>query len=421
MTRRRASLAFVQLVLLLSLLAGCGATQFIDGPLPDEAAPPVREEIVIWHTYSDEETRIFENEAIPAFEKAYPGIQVTPVRQPYSLELKSTIIARASSGKTPDLVRMDITWVPEMSSLGVLYPVGDLPDFAAAASRLQSVTMDTNKFGDRYYGLPLDVNTRVAIYNRRQLQRLGIDPPQTVDELVRAARRSGLPLGLDGLSLWSLLPYFYGMGGQLTDSAYTRASGYLNSPASIAAMTRIVALTDEGVFARNLILGRGDRWDAVLQGSMLMVDDGPWFYSVLSTSKENTYDLDNDTVVTPFPGRSVIGGENLVILKDTQHLKAAWTFTKWMTGKEAQQMMFKAGQLPTNIEAGTTAAFNGNPYVAATMQGVKNAMLRPPIPADNEIEELFANYMMKIVMKKLTVTEGLNQAAAAIDAAIQAK
>lgn len=415
MTRR-----FIAFLFLL-LLAGCGSPQFIDGPLPGEGTTPAREEIVIWHTYSDEETRVFENAVIPAFEKKYPGIRVTPVRQPYSSELKSTIIARASSGKTPDLVRMDITWVPELSSLGMLYPVSDLPDYKAAASGLQSVTMDTNKFGDRYYGLPLDVNTRVAIYNRRQLERLGIDPPQTVDDLVQAARRSGRPLGLDGLSPWSLLPYFYGLGGQLMDPTYARAGGYLNSPASIAAMKRIVALTDEGVFDRDLILGRGDRWHAVLQGSMLMVDDGPWFYSVLSTSKENTFNLEDDTLVTPFPGRSVTGGENLVILKDTLHLKAAWTFMKWMTGKEAQQMMFKAGQLPTNIEAEMSADIEGNAFVAATMQGVKNAMLRPPIPRDNEIEDLFSKYMLLVFTKKLTVAEGLNQAAAAIDAVVRSK
>ncbi|MFD2328277.1 extracellular solute-binding protein [Cohnella sp. GCM10020058] len=415
MTKRLAALIF------LLLLAGCGSPQFIDGPLPGEATPPAREEIVIWHTYSDEETRIFENEVIPAFEKAYPGIRVTPVRQPYSLELKSTIIARATSGRPPDLVRMDITWVPELSSLGVLYPVGDLPDFKAAAGRLQSVTMDTNKFQGRYYGLPLDVNTRVAIYNRRQLERLSIEPPRSVDDLVQAARRAKLPLGLDGPSLWSLLPYFYGMGGQLMDPTYTKAGGYLNSPASIAALTRIVALTDEGVFDRNLILGRGDRWEAVLKGNMLMADDGPWFYTVLSTSQENTFDLKGDTLVTPFPGRSVIGGENLVILRDTPHLEAAWTFMKWMTGKAAQETMFKAGQLPTNSEAGTSASAQGNAFVAATMQGVKNAMLRPPIPDDIEIEDLFSNYMLLVFTKKLTVAEGLNQAAAAIDTVVRAK
>ncbi|MDI4644335.1 extracellular solute-binding protein [Cohnella hashimotonis] len=408
-------------LVLVLLLAGCGSPRFIDGPLPGGAAPQAREEIVIWHTYSDEETRIFENEVIPAFEKAYPGIHVTPVRQPYSLELKSTIIARSTSGKTPDLVRMDITWVPELSSLGVLYPVGDLPDFKAAAARLQSVTMDTNKFKDRYYGLPLDVNTRVAIYNREKLERLGIDPPRTVDELVQAARKAKLPLGLDGPSLWSLLPYFYGMGGRLMDPAYSRAGGYLNSPASIAALSRIAALTDEGVFDRNLILGRGDRWEAVLKGNMLMADDGPWFYSVLSTSQENKFDLKNDTMVTPFPGRSVIGGENLVILRDTPHLQAAWTFMKWMTGKEAQQTMFEAGQLPTNREAGMSASVDGNAFVAATMQGVKDAMLRPPIPDDLEIEDLFTKYMLLVFTKKLTVSEGLNQAAAAIDAVVSAK
>lgn len=405
--------------LIVLLLAGCGNPRFIDGPLENTDASPAKEEIVVWHTYSDEETRIFENNVIPAFEKLHPEIKVTPVRQPYSSELKSTIISRASSGKTPDIVRIDISWVPELSSLDILYPVSDLPDFAETIRPLKAVTMDTNRYQGRYYGLPLDVNTKIAVYNRRELASAGLSaPPATFEELLQTAKAGRGTLGLDGLSTWSLLPYFVSMGGSLLDETYTHAEGYLNSPASIRAMNRIMELSRRGVFNRSLILGKGDRWTMLLQGNMLMIDEGPWFYSVLSSSKANKYNLLDETVAAPFPGKSIIGGENLVILKNTRHLQASWAFVKWMTGKEAQQMMFEAGQIPVNTEAAIPDWVRKNPFVMATMEGISNPSLRPPIPKLNEVETIFTKYMLLIFTNKLPVKEGLDRAAAEIEKAI---
>ncbi len=402
------------------LLGGCGSSRFIDGPLNRESPPPEKEEIVVWHTYSDEETRVFENEVVPAFERRYPDIRVVPVRQPYSTELKSTIISRASSGKIPDVVRMDVTWVPNLSSLGLLYPIGDLPDFAEAVRPLQSVTMETNSYQGRYYGLPLDVNTKIAIYNKKQLARAGLEKaPDSFEELVRAAKAVREPLGLDGLSTWSLMPYFLGFGGRLLDDSNRHAEGVLNSPESVRALDRLMELTGQGVFGKNYILGKGDRWTDMLRGRTLMVDEGPWFYTILSGSKDNRYDLLADTVAAPFPGRSIIGGENLVILKETKHLEASWTFVKWMTGKEAQETMFKVGQIPTNRTAEMPEALRSNPFFKATMEGIRNPYLRPPIPRLYDIEEIFTDNMLLVFAGKLTTREGLDRAAAEIEAIIQ--
>lgn len=118
------------------LVGGCGPTSFIDGKLDMAPTPVSKEEVVIWHTYGEEETRIFEKIIIPEFEKQHPDIVITPVRQPYDEKLKTTLIARASSEEIPDVVRMDIVWVPEFSRLGLLYPVSEFKDFEQVKSKL---------------------------------------------------------------------------------------------------------------------------------------------------------------------------------------------------------------------------------------------------------------------------------------------
>jgi multiple sugar transport system substrate-binding protein len=411
--------AFGLLLLSLGFVAACGNSSIIrgSGGIPIADPPPAKEEIVVWHTYSDEETRVFENELIPLFEKRHPDIAVHPVRQSQNDQLKSTIISRATSGKIPDVVRMDIAWVPELARLGVLYPVSDFSDFGRVKASFRTDTLQTNQYRERFYGLPLDINTKIAIYNRKLLNEAGLSgPPGTLEQLFDAAAKHRMVIGMEGMSPWHMLPYFFGLGGKLTDSGFTRASGYLNSPESIKAMSRLLELYDEKVINPDLLTGKQDRWNGIVKGNILMIDDGPWFYSILTNVKGSKVDVAQATVAAPFPGigTSIVGGENLVILKDTKHLQASWTFLKWMTSQEAEQRMLRTGLLPTNVNVEIPAGPE-NDWIAASKKGLEHPLLRPPIPAWKEVESIWLNYATLIFSHKISVESGLNEASAAMD------
>jgi multiple sugar transport system substrate-binding protein len=410
---------FMMIGVLLVILSGCGQSSIIDEKLLVKGHEPERkEEIVVWHTYSEEETKIFDNELIPQFEREYPNIIVTSVRQPYSAQLKSTIISRASAGKIPDIVRMDIAWVPEFSTLHLLYPLSDFQDFEKVIKPLQSIVMQTNFYEGHYYGLPLNMNTKVAIYNRKRLLQAGlIDPPKTMDQLVDVAKKNKGILGLESIAPWSFLPYFYAFGGLLMDDNFRYTQGYLNSNESKLALQKMVDLFDQKILNPNLLTGKSILWESVLRGDMLMIDDGPWFYSILNNSKDNKYNLLETTEVAPFPGNSIVGGEDLVILKDTKHLDASWTFLKWMTTKDAQGRMLKTGLIPTNSEviADVPNEIKANPYIMATIKALDHSFLRPPIAKWESIEGIFMGYLLQIFIKKISVENGLNNAAVEID------
>ena len=129
--------------------------------------------LTFWGTYGNGgnkvQTDALNNTIIPAFEKANPGITVKYVDIPYD-SLLQKLTTSAAGGQLPDLVRSDIGWVAKFGALGVFAPLDqDMPDFQTLANGDYSGTVATNKWGDHYYGLPLDTNTRVLISNPHAL------------------------------------------------------------------------------------------------------------------------------------------------------------------------------------------------------------------------------------------------------------
>lgn len=377
-----------------------------------------RQELIVWHTYSEEETRVFENELIPIFEKANPEIDIRPVRQSYSAQLKSALISRASSKKPPDIVRMDIAWIPKFIKLDLLHPlnqferINDLNESIQEESRLAVIKNDS------YYGLPLNTNTKVAIYNRELLNQAGYDtPPQTMDEIIKIATKFNYSIGMYGLAPWESLPYFYSFGGEFFDPTYSQTEGYLNSRESVDAFRKIIHLFKNETLNPNLLNGNSQTWQGVLNGTFFMIDEGPWFYSV--NSEEERKKIEKLTVSAPFPvtnGRgSIIGGESLVMMKGVRDPNSAWKFMKWMAEKEAQQLMTKTGLIPANKNVDFTKIYEEYPYYQPYMEGIKNSFIRPPIAEWDRIENIYTHYFKLILAGNIEVETGLNKAANEID------
>ncbi|MDQ8734355.1 extracellular solute-binding protein [Paenibacillus sp. LHD-38] len=403
---------------LLLIATGCGQQSILtkDSKV-EKMSNPDDYEIEFWHTYSDEETRILEDTLIPAFEEAYPHIHVVPVRQSNNAELKYTLISKSSANKAPDVVRMDIVWVPEFSQSGLLLPLSDYEDFDKATQRLQSNTGSAGYYAGAYYSLPVNMNTKVAIFSRALLKQAGLsEPPATFQEVIALAREHRFKIGMGGLESWESLPYIYALGGRMTDEAYTRASGYLDGEGTVKAVEQLFMLYKEHLIDRTLINGGADNWEGVKSGKILVMDDGPWFYSVFR-GKELERAI-NTTWAVPFPTTygpaSIMGGEHLVSMKGSKHPLQAWTFMKWMINTESQVAMSQTGLIPTNLEA-KEIKVQGESFIHPFADALDHTFLRPPVKNYSRIDAIYVSYMIKIFQEELSVQEGLTAAAAQID------
>lgn len=410
-------------IAIVAILVGCAKASII-GDRTDirKVDDEPYKTIVVWHTYSDQETRVFEERVIPAFEAANPSIRIESVRQEHNEEYQAALIAKMSAGKIPDVVRMDYSWVSSFASKQLLYPLSEFPDFAETAAPLQGKMLETNRYGGEYYGLPLNITTKAAIFNRSLFEKTGLDPSSwSLTEVAEAAREQGVTLGMGGIKLWYSLPYFLGFGGMLADDSFTQAKGYINSEASVEAVKKMLELHREGIINPRLLSGGADLWNDVLAARVLMIDEGPWFYSILLHSKEVKDDVLEKTVPIPFPTDgtygSVIGGENLVMAQGSRYKEEAWTFIRWMMRKETQWMMLEAGLIPTNQEAleESKAVLEHHPYLAAYMQGIEHGFYFPAIPQWGTIEQIYEDALLSIFLDGKDVRQALNEAAAAMD------
>ncbi|WBL14597.1 extracellular solute-binding protein [Sutcliffiella sp. NC1] len=385
--------------------------------------------IEYWHTYSDQEEVVLTDKIKPMFEEAHPDIELKLTRMPYE-GLKQQVIAGVSGNAAPDLMRMDIVWTSEFAQIGALQDLSGYEGFENVKNSVFEAPMATNFYDGKYYGLPVNTNTKIAIYNKQLLEKAGLsEAPETMDELVKAAEAAKTVgskggIGVGGSFAWGFLPYFWSLGGTLTNDVFTQFDGYINSPESIAAVETMAGWHNDGLTAPSILGGEPGTWDGMQNHEYLMIDDGPWFFSILMNEEGNKFDALNDTVRGLIPAgdggsRSVIGGENLVIFANSKHPEEAWTFAKWMLTEEPQKLMAETGLIPTNIDAANDPAFLENPFIQEYVTQLETALPRTPIPQWSEIEAVINLNFEKVIRGEMDAKAAMDDAARQAEALLK--
>lgn len=409
------------------LLAACTNRSL----LPAESGKPISEtdgassnRVVLeyWHTYSELEEDVFKDQLLPLFEAAHPDIQIKAVRKDYTEQLKSNIIAAAADGNQPDVMRLDMIWVPELAKLGLLEELSRMEGFESIKEQFIGSLIETNRYKDSYYGLPLNANTKAAIFNMKLLREAGLNsPPRSFAQLMEAQNRlfSAHPnlssIGICCTGAWGTLSYFWTFGGKLTDEQYRQATGYLDSSESIAAIRQIKDWYDQGVISTSIITGEPGTWDGLLKGELLMIDEAHWFYSVNEYGDHK--ELLKDTELGLFPndaneGTSVIGGENLVLFNPSRNKEAAWLFIQWMMTEEPQRLMAATGLIPTIKQLEIS---NDKEWFAPYLKQLDKAKPRPPVSTWTLIDDEYSRMIERILTDEQKLEEAVHSSALKID------
>lgn len=409
------------------MFAACGGTGTPEPGSEEGLADPGGElsgTVTFWHAYSagSPELETVDEVLIPQFEDDHPGVSVESVPMPWD-ELRQKLVTAVAGDSLPDLVRSDIMWVPELAHLGVLVPLSEaMPDFQDYADQVYPGTLATTLFQDAYYGLPLNTNTRVLMYNAEILEEAGLDgPPATFEEMREAAEALdaiGAQVFSDNSTAgWNVLPWIWSAGGDVTDEAVTTASGYIDSPESAAGVQMLVDLYQSGAIPDAIlgIEGGADPSDAMVAGNVASILDGPWMYPIF----EGSYpDFELHTALVPAGeggSISVVGGESVVLTQSSQNKEAATEFMRFMLSEEYQLTMAEVGQMPV------LAAFDDEltqiqPYYGTFAEQLQTAKPRTPSPAWPQMEEILKREVALALTGDKTVEEALTTCASEMDA-----
>lgn len=424
--------AFSALLVLTMLLASCAPVATPTAApttAPGTVAttePPTQEPVVtitFWHGYNaDVETPLLEGTLIPAFEASHPNIKVESVLVPYDQFRRKLLIA-LSGGTSPDLARIDIIWTPQLADQGALADLSvEMPDFATYSQAFLPGPLSTNLYNGKYYGLPLDTNTRVLAYNKDMFTAAGIaNPPATMDEFLAACEKIKA-LGPDkycfadgGTYAWAVNPWIWSFGGDVTDPGVTIADGYYNGPETVAAYTFLKEGIDMGYINPAMAGGGIDTWGGFGNDQIAMIIEGPWFPSMFEGQfPDKNYGL---ALMPAGDGGSisVVGGEDIVLFEQSSRKQAALEFMKYMLSEDVQLQLVSTGQMPVLKSAIDSDTIKNHPYFGIFLQQLETAKARTPHPNWAQIEEIMTNTGAAILLGQVDVQKGLDDAVLQID------
>lgn len=400
-----------------------GTDEADDEPLASAGAADVSGEVTFWHAYSADspEVATLQDTIIPGFEALHPDVTVKEVAVPYD-DLHQKLVTAVAGDQLPDLVRADIAWVPELADLGVLVPLDtQMPDFQELADQTYPGALATNKWQDHYYGLPLDTNTRVLMYNQEALDAAGVaEVPATMDDLWAAGpalkAAGSFAFADNGAGGWNVLPFIWSEGGDITDADYTTATGYMNGAETVAAVQQLVDMYADGFTPDIVMGGEGglSTSDGLASGDYATIFDGPWMYPIFA-SQYPDFELRTAPIPAGEAGSiSVVGGENVILTQSSDNKDAAAEFMRYLLSQEAQLAMAEVGQMPVLADLGDQLT-EVNEYYGVFAEQLVTARPRPVTPAWTQIDTLLQDAIRSAMRGETTVQEALDQAAAESD------
>jgi len=417
---RRKLAAMVALPAALSLaLSGVAAAQD-EAMTPDES---VTGTVVFWNGYAadGDEITTFREEVLPAFQAQYPNVTVETQEIPYD-DLRQKLVTGLAGGVLPDVLRADIIWVPEFADQGVLLALDEaMPDFDELSAQVFPGPLSTNQWGDHYYGLPLDTNTRIIFANDAVLEAAGItEMPATIEDfetmmatVVETQGEGVYGYAEGGTGAWSVLPWIWTMGGAVTDEGLTTATGYLNGEATVAAVTMLKDWLDKGWMSPSILGGGTATSDQFGNGQTATILEGPWMPGIFKNQFPELSFSFAPVPAGPDGSQSVVGGEDIVVFNTTEDQDAALAFVRHMLSEDTQLTMGKVGQMPVlSSLVGNTELPD---YYPTFMKQLETGNARTPVPSWPSIDEAISNAVLKALRGDMEIQAALDEAAATVD------
>jgi ABC-type glycerol-3-phosphate transport system substrate-binding protein len=300
---------------------------------------------------------------IPDFEKAYPWITVKYEAVDWdTLHEKFTV--QVSSGDSPDIATLDMTWIPTFASNGLL---ANLSELSGGQMNGKPITdqytqggIDAMTYNGDIVTMLFDFDVYALYYRTDIFKQKGVAVPTTWDEWKAAAAKIAEDTNGDGkcdkycLEVddetfhWS--QFLYQNGGSILNSDDTQAA--FNSEAGVQAVDFYKSFVDDGT---GIIWGasQGDRQNGIKDGRIGMFTDGPYYMGIM---KSGAPEMAGKWGVAQAPYSeqpgSYLGGTGLSIPVNAPHPQEAWDFISFMLRPENATKIFTiAGAAP-----GLTAA-----------------------------------------------------------------
>lgn len=390
----RHSSLIAALVLLLTLLVGCGKTG------PEASFDHGKVVIDFWNGFTGPDGKTM-TRMVDQFEKANPDVEVHMQIIPWGTYYDKLTLSMAYGG-APDVFIVQAARFPEFASYHTLRPLTDL--YASAQPHLgpkdfAPVPWHESFYQGTQYALPLDTHPIGMYYNTKLFRQAGIvdaqghaKPPTNLTEFLADAKKLTKDTDGDGRpdqwgfvftnqhSNWLTFAHQFG-GDILTPDG---KHGAMSSPAGLKATHLMcdliykyhVAPRPEGI----------DSWLALRQGKVAMALEG--IYMLSSLQEQQGLEFSGAPVPQFGPDKGVWGGSHLLCQPtgiDAAHARAGWRLMRFLSDHSLTWGI--GGQVPARLAVEQSAAFQALPVQSQFAKQLGYVIYDPQVPRANSLNQ----------------------------------
>ena len=415
---------FSLVLMFVLVLSACGKAA---PPAATEAAgagqPAQQVTITVWDYYTDPNASPI-NPLPEIFQKEYPNIKVNYEILDWDTALEKLNVV-ITGGTPPDVVTVDMTWLPKFAALGAFTDLKPLSGGKLNGQSFDQVytkgALDAMTYQDQIVTVMYDFDVYALYYRSDLFEQKGLQAPKTWDDFLQAGKK----LAEGEKYLYEFDPdtfhgsqWIYENGGSLlSDDLKTVV---FNSPEAVQAIQFYSDLLKEKV-AINWTTDQGERIQGIKDGRIAMFSDGPYYMGLM---KSGAPEMAGQWKVAlhPYskaPG-SYLGGTGLVIPDGSQNKEAAWKFIEFAMRPENQIGVYKfAGAAPATIAALESPEvnvedpyFGGQKAFAVFLETMKTAQSFPYVRQWTDVDGFFTVAMQEISLGQKDVQQALDDAAA---------
>ncbi|WP_405071217.1 ABC transporter substrate-binding protein [Kribbella sp. NBC_01510] len=332
---------------------------------------------------------------VAAWNSQHPDEKVTVSELPESADQQRAQMISNAQNKSDafSVLNLDVVWTPEFAANRWVTELQ--PDQFPDLGKLLPSTVDTAKYRDKLYGVPVTSDGGLLYYRKDLLDKAGLQPPKTWEEMVTAcAKVKALPEAKNIGCYSGQFEKYEGLTVNFSE-AVNGAGGVVvgddgkpnvDTPEALAGLTALTEGFKTGFIPKAAITYKEEEGRRAFQeGNLLFHRNWPYVYA-LAGKTDGSSKVAGKFAVAPLPGLtgagvSTLGGHNYAISEFAKNKATSADFIKFMASEDRQKANIeKTSQAPTWASLYDDPTLNKEfPYLAPLKASIEGAKSRPKV------------------------------------------
>jgi multiple sugar transport system substrate-binding protein len=359
---------------------------------------------------------------IDGWNKDHPNEQVRLVELPEDADSQRQQMIQNAQTKSDayTVLDLDVVWTAEFAANRWL---AELPKDQFPLTGFLQPTIATGQYRGHLYAVPRASDGGLLYYRKDLLEKAGVQPPKTWDEMWAACDKvKALPEGkniscyagqlekYEGLTV-NVSEAINGAGGTVVDDS---GKANVNTPEAKKGLDVLVQAVKDGRIPQQALTFKEEEGRRYFQdGKLLFHRQWPYQYA-LAAKKDGSSKVDGKFDVAPLPGVSgpgvsTLGGHDLAISAFAKNKATAADFIKYMTSEPTERANMLASSEAPTIAAlyDDPALVKQFPYLPTLKASIQSAKARPIVVKYGDITAAIQEDAYNAITGKVTSDQAL--------------